>query len=438
MNNDGEDSSSDEEAALREEAQVFAPEYLHTIEETSRTFLGHIGAVTALAGGKITPSLLVSGSTDFTARMWDIETGKCTGLLEGHVAAVRDVVMSPDERVVFTAGDTCVRIWDRVSGQQVGCLQGHQGHVTTLDAQAMVIGGISDGLLVASGSFDCCVKIWDMKAKLPVRTCTGHRMPVVGAKLLGDGKQMISCGMDCVAKIFDIAGVTARTPFTRKDPEGSARHLRAIKCAKAPMCRTSLSKDHVWLSSTSSDSACCLTKIGPDTTTMLMGWDDGSQVWGTAFQEHGRRLAVAGGDDVVVWGMSGLMDWEHFRNNATAVAADDNAPVKKPSIKTLVHALVRLTGAGGSSKRFGDSGSRLWGCHFAGENVLAGAQDGSIALWEVPEQLRADTAGDQRSESRSQRTRSRGRTSATPGGSRGSGHSSSSPLRAPMVVASAQ
>jgi len=55
----------------------------------------------------IPPSLPLSPSlslvwrhavADMTARVWDIEAGKCTALLEGHVGAVRDVVMSPVER----------------------------------------------------------------------------------------------------------------------------------------------------------------------------------------------------------------------------------------------------------------------------------------------------------------------------------------------------
>ena len=32
---------------------------------------------------------VVSGSRDATLRVWDIESGECTSVLQGHVAAVR-------------------------------------------------------------------------------------------------------------------------------------------------------------------------------------------------------------------------------------------------------------------------------------------------------------------------------------------------------------
>ena len=34
-------------------------------------------------------STVVSGSRDATLRVWDVETGECTNILQGHVAAVR-------------------------------------------------------------------------------------------------------------------------------------------------------------------------------------------------------------------------------------------------------------------------------------------------------------------------------------------------------------
>ena len=90
--------------------------------------------------------------------------------------------------------------------------------------------------------------------------------------------------------------------------------------------------------------------------------------------------------------------------------------MRRPSIKTLVHALARLTGAGASSRRFGESGSRLWGTHFAGARVLAGVHDGSIAVWDVPPCAQGDAAEAQRAEGRAQRAAQR---LSSPPGSRG-------------------
>ena len=273
-----------------------------------------------------------------------------------------------------------------MSGQQVGCLQRHQGHVSAIDCSNVVIGGVSDGaraprprgraaphcsrapavgLVVASGSFDCTVKIWDMKLKLPVRTCTGHRMPVVGARLLEGGRKMVSSGMDCVAKARiprpaprataarrsrrraalsardhaywcaiavrpcwgDCAhalhahrsrglrappprhqvrqGAPPPPPPRPPPPRRAARSplTRAERGARgqAPIVRTALSRDQAWLVSTCTDAAASLTRLGPDTSTSLLGWPraaDGRpetrHVWGASFHGEGKRLAVAG------------------------------------------------------------------------------------------------------------------------------------------------
>jgi WD40 repeat protein len=74
---------------------VSATEWVPVVDTPSFSLCGHSGPVLALTGGTTNTNIVVSGSRDFTARLWDIETGQCTGLLEGHVAAVRDVAFSP-------------------------------------------------------------------------------------------------------------------------------------------------------------------------------------------------------------------------------------------------------------------------------------------------------------------------------------------------------
>jgi WD40 repeat protein len=72
---------------------------------------GHSGGVTSLA--LVMPgALLVSGSLDKTARVWDLPNGAaCVLTLEGHAATVRGVAALPDGRVATCSHDKTVRIW---------------------------------------------------------------------------------------------------------------------------------------------------------------------------------------------------------------------------------------------------------------------------------------------------------------------------------------
>jgi len=57
--------------------------------------------------------LALSGATDKTVRLWNVETGHCLRVLEGHKAVVTTVAWSADGRRAFS-GDTegGIRVWD--------------------------------------------------------------------------------------------------------------------------------------------------------------------------------------------------------------------------------------------------------------------------------------------------------------------------------------
>jgi RNA polymerase sigma factor (sigma-70 family) len=72
---------------------------------------GHRGTVGAVA---FTPDskILVSGSGDKTARLWDARSGKLLQTLEGHQGTVNAVALSADGRLLATGGEEgTVRLW---------------------------------------------------------------------------------------------------------------------------------------------------------------------------------------------------------------------------------------------------------------------------------------------------------------------------------------
>ena len=50
--------------------------------------IGHLGSITTLQYDD-KRNLLVSGSTDKTARIWETKTQTCIAILEGHTLAIR-------------------------------------------------------------------------------------------------------------------------------------------------------------------------------------------------------------------------------------------------------------------------------------------------------------------------------------------------------------
>src|SRR5450830_216327 len=87
----------------------------------------------ALAGARH-GRLLVSASSDYTARVWALPGLASVAVLGGHRDDVEMAVFSPDESRVATASRDClVRIFDAASGTLQACLEGHQADVISVE-----------------------------------------------------------------------------------------------------------------------------------------------------------------------------------------------------------------------------------------------------------------------------------------------------------------
>ncbi len=90
-------------------------------------------------------------------RVWDVDTGKQRGTLEGHKGAVWSLALSPDSKVLATGAEDTVRLWDVETLKCFAVLEGHTGQVRSLAFSG-------DGRVLASGSGDRTLKVWDVPA----------------------------------------------------------------------------------------------------------------------------------------------------------------------------------------------------------------------------------------------------------------------------------
>jgi WD40 repeat protein/serine/threonine protein kinase len=93
----------------------------------------------------------LSGSTDNTTKLWDLDTGRCLQTFEGHADGVTEVAFTADGRFVVSASkDTTVKIWDTTTRECVRTFEGHGYAVTTFamspDSRILLSGGEDDTL----------------------------------------------------------------------------------------------------------------------------------------------------------------------------------------------------------------------------------------------------------------------------------------------------
>ena len=69
---------------------------------------------------------LVTGSNDYTVRLWDLETGEQLRAFTGHAGEVRSVAVTGDGRLVTGSDDRTARLWDLETGEELRAFSGHE------------------------------------------------------------------------------------------------------------------------------------------------------------------------------------------------------------------------------------------------------------------------------------------------------------------------
>jgi platelet-activating factor acetylhydrolase IB subunit alpha len=119
--------------------------------------------------------------------------------LTGHRAAVTVVISHPVYSLIASGSeDTTIRIWDAETGQYERTLKGHTGPVTNLAFD-------TKGLLLASCSNDMSAKIWDMNTYTCTRTLKGHDHTISAISFYSNNDQLITCSRDTTIKFWEVS-----------------------------------------------------------------------------------------------------------------------------------------------------------------------------------------------------------------------------------------
>ena len=140
----------------------------------------------------------VSGSWDKTLRVWDLESEKCLHTLKGHEYCITSVCLTPDgRRAVSGSLDQTLRVWDIENGRCLRILEGHCGSITSVSLSP-------DGRLAVSGSEDGTLRVWDLRNRQGLHTPKGHKDLVASLSLSSNGKRVVSGSWDKTLRVWDL------------------------------------------------------------------------------------------------------------------------------------------------------------------------------------------------------------------------------------------
>ncbi|KAK8029293.1 hypothetical protein PG991_006349 [Apiospora marii] len=135
--------------------------------------------------------------------------------LEGHRAGVSVVAFSPDGRLLASGSlDNTVRVWNLLTGTHLQTLEGHSSSISAVAFSP-------SGHELASGSYDNTVKIWNVRNGHLLQTLQGHSGYIAGVAFSPDSELLASGSFDSSLRLWN-----AKTGLQLNETVMSPRYTR--------------------------------------------------------------------------------------------------------------------------------------------------------------------------------------------------------------------
>ncbi|XP_012680297.2 U3 small nucleolar RNA-interacting protein 2 isoform X2 [Clupea harengus] len=213
-------------------------------------------------------------------------------LLRGHKLPVICLVITPDDKQIFSAAKDCSIIkWDVESGKKLHKIAGgrkgtedrHVGHT----AHVLCMAISSDGKYLATGDMNKLIMIWEAATCKHVYKFTGHRGPVSGLAFRRGTHDLYSASHDRSIKVWNVdENAYVETLFGHQDV------ITGLDCLSRERCVTAGGRDRtvrVW-------------KIAEESQLVFHGHESSIDCIQLINEEH----MVTGGDDgsVSIWSVN--------------------------------------------------------------------------------------------------------------------------------------
>lgn len=227
-------------------------------ESTTRSGDLYIRSICFSPDGKF----LATGAEDRQIRIWDIKARRIRSLLTGHMQEIYSLDFSRDGRfLVSGSGDKSARVWDIEKGTCVFDLRIedflHNEH-GPIDAGITSVALSPDGKLVAAGSLDTMVRVWNVTTGQQLERLKGHKDSVYSVAFSPDGKSLVSGSLDRTLRVWDLSAtkraVESSMPGSKEGVEkGLGTCQSTLNGHKDYVLSVAISPDGQWVVSGSKD-----------------------------------------------------------------------------------------------------------------------------------------------------------------------------------------
>jgi WD40 repeat protein len=374
-------------------------------------------------------SLLATGDLDGKICLWRVVDGKQVLTLQGHTGWIWAVTFSPDGKTLASCShDSLIRLWDvqsldfeqsnpenldtvgDSSHLPVTCLKTLRGHLN----RVWTIAFSPDGQMLASGSDDQTIRLWNARDGNCLKVLQGHTSGVTSVRFSPNGQTLASGSEDASVRLWSVDRRTYLTSL-----QGHARWVRAIAFSpdgqtlasgsddltvrlwevKTGTCRQTLQGHTGWVTSLSfSPNGQTLASSSEDTSVRLWSVQDGtcfkllqghsSCVWKVAFNPDGQTLASGSADlSARLWDVQDGTCLKTFQGQTSGVTSISFSPDGSMLASGSYDALVQLWNVQQETDSRALSGHTNWiwtvAFHQNGQMLASGSNDRTVRLWDV-------------------------------------------------------